>query len=118
VLDSLCSNGANFLAYLTLPYSVFYKYKIMRTIKKTTACVNLQAETRKLVTHGLKQADGLAPTLFNSAVYHATRKLAVGTRWTLEQILGYSNNINILERRLRYTSGIFEGLVIAGEDVG
>lgn len=75
-------------------------------------------ETGKQVTHGLKQTDGLAPTLFNSASQHATRKLFVGTRWTLEQILGYANDINIMARSMRYVRGRYEELAIAGEDVG
>jgi len=75
-------------------------------------------ETGKEATHGLKQAHGLAPTLFNSASQHATRKLSVGTRWTLEQILGYANDINIMARSLRHVRGRFEELAIAGEDVG
>jgi hypothetical protein len=36
----------------------------------------------------------------------------------LEQILGYANDINILERSLRYIREIFEELAIAGEVVG
>jgi len=70
------------------------------------------------VTSVLKQAEGLAPSLFNSALQHATRNLSVGARWTLEQILGYTNDINIMEKSLRYVRGRSEVLAIAGEDVG
>jgi hypothetical protein len=74
-------------------------------------------EIGKEVTRGLKQADGLAPALFNSALQYATRKLSVGTRWTLQQILGYANDIDIMERSLRYIRGRFEASAIAREDV-
>ena len=95
-----------------------YKHQILSKIKKIIACVNLQVETGKQVAHGLKQADGLAPTLSNSASQHATRKRFVGTRWTLEQILEYANDINIMARSMRYVRGRVEELAIAGEYVG
>jgi len=43
---------------------LFYKHQILSKIKKTTDCVNLQVETGKRVTRGLKQADSwLQPSL-------------------------------------------------------
>jgi len=55
------------------------------------------------VVNGLKQADGLAPNLFNIALKYVIRLLSVQVKFTIFyislQLKGYADDINIMEGR-------------------
>jgi len=55
------------------------------------------------VGNGLKQADGLAPNVFNIALKYAIRLLSVQVKFTIFyislQLIGYADDINIMEGR-------------------
>jgi hypothetical protein len=59
----------------------------------------------------LKQGDGLAPNLFNTELEYVIRKLSVQTTSTIfhksVQLIGYTDDINIMGRTKRATSEVY-----------
>jgi hypothetical protein len=62
--------------------------------------VKIQAQLKEpfKIRQGLKQGDGLAPSLFNVALEYAIRKLTVNVKGTLEfqatQVVGYADDMS------------------------
>jgi hypothetical protein len=74
------------------------------------------------ITTGLKQGDGLAPSLFNIALKYVIRKLSVQTTSTIFhksiQLIGYADDINIMGRMKRAISELYEELKERAKEVG
>ena len=70
----------------------------------TEAQVRIQGHMTEgfVINRGLKQGDGLAPTLFNLALEYVIRKLSVGRNNVLTnksvQLAAYADDINIMCR--------------------
>ena len=90
------------MLYFQIPIKLVQLTRL--TMIQTTAKVKLQTGMTDPfnVTRGLKQGDGLAPTLFNLALEYVIRKLSIDRNSTLEhkmvQIVGYADDINIMAR--------------------
>jgi hypothetical protein len=73
------------------------------------------------IEQGLKQGDVLAPMLFNLAVEYLIRKLPVDANGTLEfkmgQIVGYADDICLLERSLRSMKDMYQDLRINADEI-
>lgn len=71
---------------------------------------------------GLKQGDGLAPMLFNLTLEYVMRRTVTDMNATLMnktvQIIGYADDLNILERSVDAIKETFENLEVAAGDVG
>ena len=74
------------------------------------------------VGYGSKQADGLAPNLFNIAVEYVIRNLSVQTTSTIfhksVQLIGYADDINIMGRMKRATSEVYGELKERAKEAG
>jgi hypothetical protein len=74
------------------------------------------------VGNGLKQGDGLAPNLFNTALEYIIRQLSVQTTSTVfhksVQVLGYADDINIMGRTKRAISEVYGELKERAKEVG
>lgn len=99
--------------------------KLIRlTMIQTTAKVKAQTGVTDpfSVTRGLKQGDGLAPTLFNIALEYVIRKLSVQGNTTLEnkmvQLVGYADDINIMARSNARAKETYQELRDAAEGIG
>jgi len=71
---------------------------------------------------GLKQGDGLAPNLFNTALEYVIRQLSVQTTSTIfhksVQLIGYADDINIMGRTKRAISEAYGELKERAKEVG
>jgi hypothetical protein len=71
---------------------------------------------------GLKQGDGLAPSLFNITLQYVTRKLSVQNTSIIfhksMQLIGYADDINIMGRPKRAISELYEELKERANEVG
>ena len=102
--------------------------KLIRLIQVTMtgmmAQVKVKAELSETfeVRQGLKQGDGLAPTLFNLALEYVIRKLGVDVNSTIHtktvQILGYADDIGILARRWQMGEEVVHTLDNVAEEIG
>jgi sorting nexin-29 len=99
-------------AYDSIQWEKLYKimhefnipHKLIRlvraTIKNSEAQVKIQAQLKEpfKIKQGLKQGDGLAPSLFNLALEYAIRKLTVNVKRMLEfqatQVVGYADDMS------------------------
>jgi hypothetical protein len=74
------------------------------------------------VRNGLKQGDGLAPNLFNLALEYVIRQLSLQTKSTIfyksVQLIGYADDINIMERTKRAISEVYSELKETAKEVG
>ena len=70
---------------------------------------------------GLKQGDGLAPSLFNIALEYVVRQLSVQTTSTIfhksEQLIGYADDTNIMVRTKRAISDVYGELKETAKEV-
>jgi len=70
---------------------------------------------------GLKQGDGVAPTLFIIALKYIVRQLSVQTTSIFHksvQLTGYANDINIMGRTKRTISDVYGELKVRAKEVG
>jgi hypothetical protein len=71
---------------------------------------------------GLKQGDGLAPNLFNTALEYVIRQLSVQPTSTIfhksVQLIGYADDINIMGRTKRDISEAYGELKERAKEVG
>ena len=55
------------------------------------------------IGNGLKQVDGLAPSIFNVALKYVIRLLSVQVRFTIFhmslRVIGYTDDINVMEEQ-------------------
>jgi sorting nexin-29 len=91
--------------------------RLVRSTKtETEAEVRVQGRLAEEfeVKQGIKQADGLAPILFNPGLENIVRKLSVSTNSTLlyklVEIVGYADDINITARTFKAAKETFEEL--------
>jgi hypothetical protein len=63
------------------------------------------------VENGLKEGDGLATNLFNTALEYVIRQLSVQAQatifYTSVQLIGYADDTNIMERTKRATLMVY-----------
>ena len=82
------------------------------TMENSTYCVKVETIMTDgfRVGTGLRQEDRLAPSLFNIALEYIMRQLSVQTTSTIfhksEQLIGYADDINIMDRIKRDTSDV------------
>lgn len=90
----------------------------------TEALVRIQNQLSEpfTITKGLKQGDGLAPTLFNIALYYVIRKMSVSGSGTLlnktTQIAAYADDINIMSRTLPAVKEAYMELKNHAKEIG
>jgi hypothetical protein len=74
------------------------------------------------VGNGLKEGDGLAPNLFNTAMEYVIRQQSVQAQATIfyksVQLIGYADDINIMGRTKRATSMVYRELKERAKEVG
>ena len=74
------------------------------------------------VGNGLKQGDGLVPNLFSTAQDYVIRQLSVQAKSTIfyksVQLIGYADDINIMRRRERVISEVYDELKERAKEVG
>jgi sorting nexin-29 len=97
---------------------------LVRTIMTDTdAQVKIQTQLTDpcVIKWGLKQGDGLAPSLFNLAMENIIRKLTLNVKGTLEhhttQIIGYTDDICLLSRNCRAIQEMYQELREAANEV-
>jgi hypothetical protein len=95
--------------------------KSVRLVRATMTHTDAQVKVQTVMTtfkieQGLKQGDGLAPTIFNLAVEYVIRKLPVDANGSLKfkmgQIVGYPDDICLLGRSLRSVKDMYQDLRI------
>ena len=94
------------------------------TMENSNYCVKIgtiMTDGFKIGT-GLKQGDGLAPTLFNIALEYVIRQSSVQTTSTIfhksVQLIGYADDINIMSRTKRVISDVYGELRERAKEVG
>jgi sorting nexin-29 len=100
--------------------------KLIRATMCRTKCkVKIGAELTDelLVGQGLKQGDGLAPTLFNLCLEYVVRKTYFNNTnpniyFQSSQIVGYADDLNIVGRSLTAVREVFDPLETAAKEVG
>jgi sorting nexin-29 len=73
------------------------------------------------VRNGLKRGDRLAPNFFNIALAYVIRQLSVQTRsifYKSVQLIGYADDINVMERMKRAISEAYSELKERAKEVG
>lgn len=90
----------------------------------TVAAVRIQNQLSDMfnISKGLKQGDGLAPTLFNLALEYVIRQMDIGkenllTNKTL-QVAAYADDINIMSRRAEAARQAYSELKLHAKNIG
>jgi hypothetical protein len=93
-------------------------------MRNSEAQVKIQAHLTEpfKIRQGLKQGDGLAPSLFNVALEYAIKKLTVNVKGMLEfqasQVVGYADDICLLSRNIRTIKEEYQQLKEATMEIG
>jgi hypothetical protein len=94
---------------------------VRATVRNSETQVKIQTQLTEpfKIRQGLKQGDGLAPSLFNLSLEYAIKKLTGNVKGTLEfeaiQVVGYADDICLLSRNIRT---IKEELMEAAMEIG
>ncbi|XP_071653719.1 uncharacterized protein [Temnothorax longispinosus] len=123
-------------AYDSIDRNMLYKIlldfgippKLVRLIRMTmlnTRCkvkINQELTDAFEVARGLKQGDGLAPTLFNLVLEYVIRRTIVDTNATImsksRQIVGYADDLNVMGRSMSDVEEAFNSMESAASSVG
>ena len=123
-------------AYDSIDRSVLYNImlnfgipaKLVRLTRMTMTNTVSQVRVQNRLTDlfetrtGLKQGDGLAPTLFNLALEYVIRAMNMDSSGTLliksTQLVAYADDINIMSRRLGDAESLLHNLNNAAKEVG
>jgi hypothetical protein len=113
-------------------YKITYEFCVLNKLKRlvraimtdTEAQVKIQTQLTDpfIIGPGLKQGDGLAPSLFNLAMENVIRKLKVYVKATLEdhttQIISYAGDTCLLRRNRRAIQERYQELREAANEMG
>jgi hypothetical protein len=97
---------------------------VRATVRNSETQVKIQTQLTEpfKIRQGLKQGDGLAPSLFNLSLEYAIKKLTGNVKGTLEfeatQVVGYADDICLLSRNIRTIKEAYQELMEAAMEIG